>query len=118
MSTRYNDASHYENHQRAAELHDLAAHAHRSAQHNGKQEHLTGHEDSRQTHSRQAMEYSRAAHEQTQLSVNRHGLVTFGHHEIEKLAYDLWNARGCPHGSPEEDWRRATELLLARAHGH
>jgi hypothetical protein len=113
MSTRYNDASHYENHQRAAELHDLAAHAHRAAEQHGKQEYLTGHE-----HSRQAMEHSRAAHEQTQLSVNRHGLATFGHREIETLAYDLWQARGCPHGSPEEDWHRAIEQLLARAHDH
>ena len=32
MSTRYNNGSHYENHQRAAELHDVAAHAHRVAE--------------------------------------------------------------------------------------
>jgi len=110
MSTRYNDASHYENHQRAAELHDLAAHAHRSAQQQGKQEHLTGHE-----HSRQALEHSRAAHEQTQLSLNRHGIATFGHKDIAQLAYEFWQARGCPKGSPEEDWQRATKELLANA---
>jgi Protein of unknown function (DUF2934) len=23
---------------------------------------------------------------------------------IAKLAYHLWQARGCPEGSPEEDW--------------
>jgi hypothetical protein len=113
MSTRYNNGSHYENHQRAAELHDLAAHAHRAAQQNGKQEHETGHE-----HSRQALEHSKAAHQQTQLSLDRHGLVTFGHHETAELAFELWQARGCPHGSPEVDWARATEELLARAHSH
>jgi hypothetical protein len=48
MSTRYNSGSHYENHQRAAELHDLAAHAHRSALQHGQQDHETGHEHSRQ----------------------------------------------------------------------
>ena len=47
MSTRYNDGSHYENHQRAAELHDVAAHAHNVGEQHGMQEHLTGHERSR-----------------------------------------------------------------------
>jgi hypothetical protein len=113
MSTRRNNGSHYENHQRAAELHDLAAHAHRTAAQHGKQDHETGHE-----HSRQALEHSQAAHQQTQLSRNRHGIATFGHREIAELAHELWEARGCPDGSPEEDWFRATEQLLARAHNH
>jgi hypothetical protein len=113
MSTRYNSGSHYENHQRAAELHDNAAHAHRVAAQNDQQEHLTGHE-----HSRQALEHSQAAHRLTETSTNRHGVVTFGHHEIEVLAYDLWKARGCPTGSPEEDWSRAVEELVSRAHAH
>lgn len=30
---------------------------------------------------------------------------------IAKLAYDLWIERGCPEGSPEEDWFRARGLL-------
>ncbi len=30
---------------------------------------------------------------------------------IEALAYELWQARGCPQGSPEVDWHRAEELL-------
>ncbi len=107
MSTRYNNGSHYENHQRAAELHDLAAHAHRAAEQHGKQEHETGHE-----HSRQALEHSQAAHRQTQVSVNRHGIEPFGHREIAKLAHDMWQARGCPDGSPEEDWFRAVEELV------
>jgi hypothetical protein len=51
MSTRYNNGSHYENHQQASELQDSAAHAHRAAEQQGKQDHLTGRE-----HSRQALE--------------------------------------------------------------
>jgi DUF2934 family protein len=30
---------------------------------------------------------------------------------IAFLAYLYWQARGCPHGSPEEDWFRAEEDL-------
>ncbi len=112
MSTRYNNGSHYENHQRAAELHDMAAHAHRAAQQRGQQDHQTGHE-----RSRQALEHSQAAHQETQMAVNRHGTLTFGHHETAELAHRLWIERGRPEGSPQEDWFRATEELLARAHG-
>jgi nucleoside phosphorylase len=35
--------------------------------------------------------------------------------DIAALAYHLWQDRGCPMGSPEEDWYRAEELLTARA---
>ncbi|HUJ22096.1 MAG TPA: DUF2934 domain-containing protein [Bryobacteraceae bacterium] len=34
------------------------------------------------------------------------------HEEIARLAYSYWQARGCPHGSPEEDWLRAEQELL------
>jgi len=64
MSTRYHIGSHYENHQRAAELHDSAAHAHRSAaEAHEKQDHQTGHELSRQ-----ALEHSRKAHQRADLA--------------------------------------------------
>ena len=109
MSTRYNNGSHYENHQRAAELHDLAAHAHRTAQQHGQQDHQTGHE-----HSRQALEHSQAAHRQTEAAANRHPVNTFADDEISTLAYRLWKERGCPVGSPQEDWFRAKVELLAR----
>ena len=33
--------------------------------------------------------------------------------EIELLAYRLWEERGRPEGSGEEDWARAVELLKA-----
>jgi hypothetical protein len=105
MSTRYNDGSHYENHQRAAELHDLAAHAHRSAEeHRGKQDHQTGAE-----HSRQALEHSEAAHEST-FQIHQ-GVVPFGHKEIAARAYEIWQSRGCPEGTAEEDWFRAAAEL-------
>lgn len=34
---------------------------------------------------------------------------------IEKLAYQLWLERGCPAGSPEEDWFRAEQVLVERS---
>jgi hypothetical protein len=30
------------------------------------------------------------------------------------LAYALWQARGCPDGTPDEDWFRAEEALKNR----
>jgi hypothetical protein len=117
MSTRYNNGSHYENHQRAAEMHDLAAHAHRSAaETHEKQDHQTGQERSRRAleHSQQAHEHTRQVHQNT---VNEHGIVMFGHQDIAALAHSLWQTRGCPDGSPDEDWFRASQELRARAEG-
>lgn len=34
--------------------------------------------------------------------------------EVEQLAYSLWEARGSPHGSAEEDWFRAEEEIQRR----
>ena len=33
------------------------------------------------------------------------------HEEIAALAYSLWEARGCPEGSAEEDWFNAERAL-------
>ena len=33
-------------------------------------------------------------------------------HEVEERAYQLWVERGCPVGSPDEDWFRAEDELL------
>ena len=111
MATRQNSGSHYENHQRAAELHDLAAHAHRAAaEQNDKQDHLTG-----QELSKQAMERSHEAYLFTQhvhqRATSGHGIVLFGHEDTAALAYELWRARGCPEGSPELDWLHAVEQV-------
>jgi hypothetical protein len=112
MSTRYNNGSHYENHPQAAELHDGAAHAHRAAEQQGKGEHLTGHE-----HSREALEHSHQANQHTQAAANEHGIAQFGHADIAALAYSLWQSRGCPHGSSQEDWFEAAKELRSRAQG-
>ena len=84
MSTRYNDGSHYENHERAA----------------------------------LALEHSRDAHHATQVTSAGHGIAAFGHHDIAVRAHELWQARGCPEGSPQEDWFRAAEELRSRAGTH
>jgi len=118
MSTRYNDGSHYENHQRAAELHEVAAHAHLSAaETHEKEEHPTGHEQSRQAleHSQEAYQHTGQTH---QNAVNEHGFATFGHQDIATLAHKLWQARGCPEGSPDEDWFHAAHELRDRKESH
>jgi hypothetical protein len=74
-------------------------------------DHLTGHE-----HSRQVLEHFQEAHEHTQAATSGHGIAAFGHADIAALAYQLWRARGCPDGSPEEDWFRAAEELRSRAY--
>ena len=98
-----------ENHYRAAELHDRAADAHRIAQKNGKDDEMMGDE-----HARQALSHSQAADKLTKAVAVGSGGMTFGHDEIASLAYELWQARGCPYGSPEEDWLRAESELRAR----
>ena len=111
MSTRYNDGSHYENHQRAKELEDVAAHAHRAASEHGQEEHESGHE-----RTRQALEHSHASHEETHTATVGHGIAAFGHKEIAALAFQLWEAKGRPEGTAEEDWYEAAKQLRARAH--
>jgi hypothetical protein len=113
MSTRYNNGSHYENHQRAAELQDEAAHAHRVGEQQGKQDHLTG-----QEHSRQALEHSQDAQGQTPAATVGHGIAAFGHDDIAALAHKLWQARGGADGSPQDDWFHAVEELRSRSYGH
>ncbi|MBN9662643.1 MAG: DUF2934 domain-containing protein [Acidobacteria bacterium] len=34
--------------------------------------------------------------------------------DVATLAYQLWHSRGCPVGSPEEDWCRAEEWLRTK----
>ena len=40
--------------------------------------------------------------------------ATSAQNEIAALAYQLWQHRGCPTGSPEEDWFRAEQELAAQ----
>ena len=37
------------------------------------------------------------------------------HDQISLRAYQLWQERGCPIGSPEEDWLRAEEEIRPQA---
>ena len=106
MSQRYNNGSHFEDHQRAEELHDGgAAHVHLAAGQHGQQDHLTGHE-----HSRQQLEHSALPAEHIEP-------FTFGHKEIAAHAHEIWESRGCPEGSADEDWFRAVQELRSHAHG-
>jgi len=89
-----------------------AADAHRVAERQGKQDHLTGHE-----HSRQALELSKNAHRHTEAATAGH-VIAFGHEDIAALAYKLWQARGCPDGSPDEDWFHAAEQLRSHSYSH
>ena len=72
-------------------------------------DHLTGHEQSRQEH-----EHLQAVHHSAHAATTGHGIATFGHDDIAALAYELWQARGCPIGSPEDDWFQAAEELRSR----
>jgi len=38
---------------------------------------------------------------------------TSGNDAIATLAYELWLGRGCPDGSPEQDWYEAERVLNA-----
>ena len=38
----------------------------------------------------------------------------FSQQQIADLAYEFWLDRGCPHGSPDEDWFRAERELWNR----
>ena len=108
----------HESQQIATEHRDLAAHAHRSgAEQHGKEDHLTGHETSRQV-----LEHSNQAYLHTQNEHQKVGALHGGgenapeatEQDIAALAYKLWQGRGCPEGSPEEDWLRAAEQLRSR----
>jgi hypothetical protein len=110
MSTRYNNGPQYQNQQRVAELHDNAAHAHSvAAERPDEQDHKTGHEASRQA--QEHAEKVPLTPEEHPKVTTEHGFIPFGHEEIATLAYQLWQARGCPEGSPEEDWSKAVAHL-------
>jgi hypothetical protein len=108
----------HDSHHKAAEYHNLAAHAHlTAAMHQGQEDHLSGHELSRQ-----ALEHSNTAHDHSlgihQKAKTDHVVIVRAHEareeDIRILAYKLWQARGCPHGSSQEDWFRAVEQLTPR----
>jgi len=114
MSTRNNNGSYDQQHQRPAELRGFAEHAHlvTSVSHD-QQDHQTGAE-----HSRQALEHSPKAHHQTDevhqdFTIKRSPAV-FEHEDVAVVAHGLWEARGRPDGSAEEDWFHAAQELQGR----
>jgi hypothetical protein len=110
MSSRSQRDSYYENQPRASELQAAAAHAHEAGGLHGKPEHLTGTE-----HSRQEFEREQDAQRQYHEPTVGHGIAAFGHNDIAALAYEFWEARGRPEGSPEDDWFEAVKQLRSRA---
>jgi Protein of unknown function (DUF2934) len=44
-----------------------------------------------------------------------HQLSNAQHEQIEKLAYQLWEERGGPLGSPDNDWFRAEQEFIQRS---
>jgi hypothetical protein len=50
---------------------------------------------------------------ETERQVQQQGTNNIQQQAIANLAYDLWQQRGCPMGSPEDDWNRAEQLLRA-----
>jgi hypothetical protein len=41
--------------------------------------------------------------------------INHNQEDIARLAYSLWEERGCPFDSPEVDWFRAEAALTAKA---
>jgi hypothetical protein len=37
------------------------------------------------------------------------------HEQVARLAYALWQERGCPEGTPEVDWYRAEQQIQIQA---
>ena len=92
MSTRYNDGSHYENHQRAAELHDAAAHAHGRPP-SSMANRITDGAGAVKADSGALSGAYRHSQEVHQKATNEHGIALFGHAEIAALASALASTR-------------------------
>jgi len=54
-----------------------------------------------------------ATPQQIEAAVEGNLLEVPEHERIALLAYALWEARGCPEGSPEVDWLQAEQELNA-----
>lgn len=104
MSKSRTRGSHTSGQRQAAELNTLSEHAFSVAEHANDQEHLKGAEHTRQD----------AEHHHAPESTVGHGIHNFGHREIAALAYELWQARGCPEGTAGEDWANAVKELRSR----
>ena len=113
MSSRYDHGSHYEKHPRADELNAAATHAHETGELHGKQDHATPGEQSDKE-----LEHVSDGQPHARETTVGHGITAFGHNDIAALAHQLWEARGCPQGSADEDWFEAVRQLRLRATSH
>jgi hypothetical protein len=51
-------------------------------------------------------------HSRMEESAAEETLTQFTNEEIQARAYELWQQRGCPEGSPEVDWLAAENQIL------
>ena len=49
------------------------------------------------------------------IAANNGAATGCDHEEVCQLAFSYWQARGCPEGSPEDDWFRPEHELSSRA---
>ena len=97
-----------EKQQQTNELHNVGAHSHNRAEASRDQRpHQTDHESSRQSFEHKAEVHQQASPEKSSPGIEHDG-------EIAELAHSLWQARGCPEGSSEEDWFAAAKHLRVR----
>jgi len=61
-----------------------------------------------------ALDSKGAGTKQPESSVQADPSEKLAENEIAILAYRLWEERGCPSGSPEEDWFQAENELKSR----
>lgn len=52
---------------------------------------------------------------ETKLTSGKTALVPADQSVIAALAYQLWQDRGCPIGSPDEDWFEAEKQAVSRS---
>ncbi len=92
-----------ENMQRTGELHNIPEHVH-----------LVAEQQRNQQHQHRLPDREQPNHANSHGGPG-HGVTAFGHEDIAALAHQLWVARGCPTGSPDQDWFEAVKELRERA---
>lgn len=98
--SKHQSGSHAGSQHQADEQQNKAVHVHDSAaQTRDKQDHETGNEQTRR-----ALEHKPKDHHNNEQA----------HLATAALAHDLWQSRGCPEGSAEEDWFNAAQELRER----
>lgn len=65
--------------------------------------------------SKQANSPSKTVTAIVSVAANNGAATACGYEELCRLAYSHWQARGCPEGSPEDDWFQAEHELSSRA---